>query len=162
MGYLALPQVQVKTFLSIPGHKHYEICIETGEVRNRRTRHTLAVHWSQSRPGRYYYTCHLGRIHRLLMSAIVGRVLSRSEQVRHLSGDPRDNRLGNLALGTARDNRRDQLASDTYGRKLRTADVRDIRALRGLMSVRQIAAEFGVTPRLIYRIHAGTTWAALS
>lgn len=158
MSYLTASTALGKFFLPIPGHAHYEISL-AGEVRNRRTQHVLrAFRGTISSP---YLRCGLGDIHRLLMAAVIGRELTRDEQVRHLDGDSYNNAIGNLRLGTARDNRHDRLLTDNYGSKLRIQDIRDIRACIGQLSPEQLAARHGVTSQQIRRIIRGDCWAAL-
>ncbi|MFI8590108.1 NUMOD4 motif-containing HNH endonuclease [Dietzia maris] len=55
------------------------------------------------------------QVHRLVMAAFAGPCPEGME-VRHLNGDPTDNRLTNLAYGTRSENARDQVAHGVHNR----------------------------------------------
>ena len=57
------------------------------------------------------------RVHRMVCEAFHGRPGPDQRLVRHLDGDPQNNRVRNLAWGTFADNRRD---SQRHGNKRRT------------------------------------------
>jgi hypothetical protein len=88
---------------------------------------------------------------------------------RHLNGNPGDNRLANLAWGTARENAADRVGHGTASRgeasgmaKLTEADVHEIRRLlRQGLSHPDIASRFNVGRTNIENIKAGRTWAWL-
>lgn len=78
-----------------------------------------------------------------------------------------------LFLGTHTDNMRDAIAKGRFvfpvpprgeqngHAKLTEAEVREILALRGVLSQRAIAARFRVSRRLVRRIHDGELWVHL-
>lgn len=104
-------------------------------------------------------------VHRLVLEAFVGPRRA-GRQARHLNGDRYDNRLENLAWGTAKENAADKVRHGTQRRGelvhtalLAEADVRVIldRLVRGDKHV-TIADDFGVTADAVARIHRGDNW----
>lgn len=104
-------------------------------------------------------------VHRLVAETFLGPRPADS-QIRHLNGNRTDNRVDNLAWGTAAENAADR---DTHGTTARGArngyarlsegDIPPIRALlRGSMSQREVARRYGVSQSAIYSINAGRTW----
>lgn len=88
-------------------------------------------------------------------------------EVRHLNGNPRDNRPSNLCWGTCAENQADRELHGTVARgvahgsaKLAEEDVRAIRASSDTGVV--LAARFGVDRTMIYRIRKGRAWKHLS
>lgn len=144
----------------IPGHPRHEANLTTGEIRNRRTARLIKQTVTLC-GARCYMTCHLGRVHRLLIAALVGRELRRNELVCHVNGNPLDNRLDNLRLDTPKANSLDKIRHNTNGRTLRNADVHEIRALLGTKPCGWIAERYGITRRHVYFIAAGERWANL-
>ncbi|GAC81679.1 HNH endonuclease [Gordonia malaquae] len=71
--------------------------------------------WAGDRTGHLRVDIDLGRhfVHRLVMETFVGPCPSGME-VRHLNGEPADNRLENLAYGTRSENVLDSVAHGTY------------------------------------------------
>lgn len=85
--------------------------------------------------------------------------------IRHLNGVADDNRHTNLAYGTIAENEADKEAHGgvlrgerTPSAKLSWLAIREIRASRGLVKQRDLAAAFGVNRTTIQRIQAGETW----
>ena len=101
-------------------------------------------------------------IHRLVMLAFIGEPETQRTVVRHLNGDPSDNRLENLAYGTQSDNNIDIYRQGKVFKKLSAEDVMEIRkkADSGVSS-RQIALEYGVSKTQINRIRKKTRFAWL-
>lgn len=143
-------------FFSIPGHPNHMISI-TGRVVNVQTGRELSV-WPEWTGRAYYPATSLGRIHRLLASALIGRVLARHEHVRHLDGNSFNYSVSNLCIGTPRDNAKDKIDAGTNGRKLTNQRVREIRAVSDRLSVRQLAERFGVSVSSIRAILARRRW----
>ena len=143
-------------FLPIPGYANHEISLR-GTVRNRRTGRILRTFIKQSST-RHYVHCILGRIHRLLMSAIMGRPLAADELVCHRNGDTYDNVPRNLRVGSARQNALDRISTNTNGRTLRNQDVRDIRHLASKFSRADLARRYRVTAGAIGLILTGKRW----
>jgi hypothetical protein len=146
-------------FLPIPDLPNHEISI-SGDVRNKQTGHFLKLYIRKSSV-RYYVLCYIGRIHRLLMSALSGRTLSRQELVRHVNGDSFDNSPDNLKVGTARSNAIDKILSNTNGRLLRNSQIREIRRLAQTHTRREIALLFGVSAAHVGRIITRKRWSNL-
>ena len=63
----------------------------------------------------------VGRVHRLVLLAFVGRPSRKGMVARHKDGDPANNRLGNLAWGTAQENWQDR---KQHGRGTRSSEAR--------------------------------------
>lgn len=105
------------------------------------------------------------RVHRLVLTAFVGSC-PEGQQARHLDGDRTNNRLTNLAYGTAAQNAADRAAHGTTARgeragnaKLTATDVAEIRRLRaGGATVASIAARFAVGTSQVSRITRGRSW----
>ena len=116
-------------------------------------------------------------VHVLVALSFVGERPSPRHEVRHLDGDPSNNRDSNLAWGTRKDNsddkrRHGRMAEGPrhgmYGRrmsgeqngasKLTAKQVSNIRALAGKLTQRQIAANFGVTQGIVWRIIHRKAW----
>jgi hypothetical protein len=115
-----------------------------------------------------YRRVNLGRgvrefIHTLVATAFLEPRPAGSE-VRHLNGDPTDNRAENLAWGTALENAADRtrhgrmrVGVDHHSAKLTEDDIRRIRA--SLDSISQIARAFGVARKNVRAIRSGKAWA---
>lgn len=103
--------------------------------------------------------------HTLVCEAFIGAKPS-GLQVRHLNGDPLDNRLSNLAYGTCAENMADQyvhgtrIMGDTHpAAKLSYAKAREIRERRARGdSIRGMAREYGVHKKAIANLLRGKTW----
>lgn len=89
--------------------------------------------------------------------------------IRHLNGNPSDNRVENLRYGTYSENMQDAVRHGTlrpahgeaaHSAKLTEADVIQIRSLQatGHVSRTSLARRFGVTPGAIGDVLSGHTW----
>jgi hypothetical protein len=111
---------------------------------------------------KFYLRFHIGGknrlAHRLVMAAAAGRTLGRHEIVRHLDGNPGHNAIENLAIGSAKQNCQDKITHNTNGRRLRNADVWQIRALARRHGTRDIARRFNVSRTHVINILAGRHW----
>jgi DNA-binding transcriptional regulator YiaG len=95
-------------------------------------------------------------VHRLVMLAFVGPCPA-GHEVRHINGDPSDNRLVNLRYGTRSENQKDRARHERT--KLTPANVKDIRRrLKRCESQYSIAARFNVNQSLISRIKTGEAY----
>ncbi|MFE0326289.1 HNH endonuclease signature motif containing protein [Streptomyces sp. NPDC058960] len=128
--------------------------------------------------GRSYlvFSCHFGdgtrravRAHRAVYEAFHGCVPD-GLLVRHRNGNPSDNRLANLEVGTAEDNAADAIRHGTIVRgarigisKLTEKEVLGIRAsyAAGGVSLRELAREYGVCKSNIRSIIDRRSWAWL-
>jgi hypothetical protein len=107
-------------------------------------------------------------VHRLVLLAYHGDPPD-GHQARHLNGNSLDNRIENLAWGTASENVLDQrrhgtaaydrCGEEANGSRLTEPQVREIeRRGRSGESALALAAEFGVTRRHVYDIVRHETW----
>lgn len=135
----------------------------------------LAKHWRelvQARTGsrRQYLTVHLGLanrwdVHRLVMHVFVGTCPS-GQQVRHLDGNPANNRIENLAYGTATQNMADAVRHGTTCKGRRNAmailDEENVRVIRRLHEAGAqqivIASGFGVSLEAVSQIVRRKRW----
>ena len=119
------------------------------------------------RPGQYCKAGHVsvmlgkksfGRpVHRLVMLTFVGPPPV-NQEVRHLNGNPKDNRLVNLAYGTRSENNLDVLRQGKAYRKLTTADASEIKAmLADGRTGHEIANKYAVSETTISHIKVGRT-----
>lgn len=96
-------------------------------------------------------------VHRLIAAAFLGEANGRD--VNHLNGDKHDNSLRNLEYTSRGDNHRHAYRTGLrppVGRKLTDDQVRQIAALRGAATQRDIARRFGVSRATVGRIHGRT------
>lgn len=135
--------------------------------------HRIRGQLIKQRASKWGYLCaHLSKdgrtknllVHRLVLFTFAGQ--SRL-QVRHLDGNPANNRLDNLQYGTAKDNARDrdkhgttQRGTRHYKAKICPADVRDILTLKvhGLGPA-AIGRIFGMSRSHVHGIVSGQSWA---
>lgn len=87
------------------------------------------------------------------------------DQVGHLDGNPRNNRANNLTWVTAKENaahrsmhRRTAHGERCHLSKLTADQVDEIRSLRGIKTLQQVAEKFGVTSSNVSCIFRGITW----
>jgi HNH endonuclease len=170
MHYLSRRPIYTQSFLSIvvsdyriiPGKPKYEIDLLTGTVRDKTTLAIIPAYLFKAAI-RLYSCCKFGLVHRLVMSAAIGRTLATCEQVRHRDGDTFNNAVTNLSIGSPLENARDKIASNTNGRTLHNAAVREIRRLAANGDTRKaIARRYGVTASHVGAIINRTRWNNLS
>lgn len=108
------------------------------------------------------------RVHHAVLEAFIGPRPA-GMQCRHLNDEPTDNRVENLAWGTATENQADRrrngrmpLGERSGTAKLTEADVREIRARHPTETLRALAAEYGVSHTAIRRAFNGTKWGHLT
>lgn len=133
-------------------------------------------HWKKMTPSHgphYEYVrlrqnkhCFSTSVHRVVALAFLGECPS-GMQVRHLNGNSRDNRLCNLAYGTAKENASDKLTHGTekvgesnHHAKLTESQVKEIRNLyaAGIASQREIAERYGVNQSHVSTIVLRKSW----
>lgn len=108
---------------------------------------------------------HLRRVAVLVAAAFLGARPS-GQEVRHLNGHATDDRAVNLAYGTRKENAADREAHGTALRGethpssvLTKAEVDRIRGLRGRVSQRRIASQFGVSQQHVSNLQTKKRWA---
>jgi hypothetical protein len=106
-------------------------------------------------------------IHQLVAEAFLPPRPTPDHHPNHLDGDKTNNCAVNLEWATRAENAAHaaklglcaRLKGESNGRcKLTTEQVREIRASRGFVGQRVLAAQFGVSRTLIQRIHQGLLW----
>jgi hypothetical protein len=108
-------------------------------------------------------------VHRAVLLAFIGPPADSEHEARHLDGNPAHNHLSNLAWGSPVENAADKRRHGTQPKgernataKLTEAQVREIRALHGSASLRQLAARYGVSHTAIRRAALGIKWSDLA
>jgi hypothetical protein len=97
-------------------------------------------------------------VHYLVLKTFVGE-RPPGMDIRHLNGDPKDNRLCNLRYGTRTENILDVYRVGGRWRKLTSTDVQDIRIqLTKGVRVKDIAEKYGCSVTSISRIKKGRTF----
>lgn len=119
------------------------------------------VYWADGRH-------HNRELHALVAEAFLGPK-PEGLQVRHLNGDPLDNRAANLAYGTQRENELDKVR---YGKgvqgeknpqsKLTRSNAQVILAMSGMANQTLVGKVFGVSQATVSDIWAGRTWSHLA
>ena len=107
-------------------------------------------------------------VHELVLLAFVGPRPDSRMDCRHFPDpDPTNNRLENLSWGTRKENAHDRVIHGTAGQgekasnvKLTEGIVREIRTryASGDVRQRQLAAEFGITQSMVWRISRRKAW----
>jgi len=105
-------------------------------------------------------------VHRLVAEAFISPASFEGAVVRHLNGDPTDNRIENLEWGTYADNMADAFRHGTQGpgelrphHKLTETDVREIRRIaREGVTHAEIGRRFGVTGAHASSVARGRSW----
>lgn len=111
----------METWKPIPGYDgRYEVCTDgsVASLRSGKRRRLKPVQWRDTRYQRIslYDGKGYGRpryVHQVVLLTFVGP-LPDGLVVRHLNGDPSDNRLANLAYGTRKENQQDSLIHGTH------------------------------------------------
>ncbi|WP_370642253.1 NUMOD4 motif-containing HNH endonuclease [Corynebacterium sp. ACRQJ] len=132
---MAAPQpthTQPEIWKPIPGYEGVYEASDHGRVRSvdrvipyvdGRMRHQPGKPKKLSNDGRGYLTVSLQNrtrfVHQLVLEAFVG-TRGAGEQVRHLDNNPMNNRLENLAWGTASENILDQVKAGTHNNARKT------------------------------------------
>lgn len=108
------------------------------------------------------------RVHRLIMSHILGRILSKDEIVCHKCDIPSCINPNHLYVGTTQDNVRDCISrgrkhlpkGELHGMaKLTDEAVREIKSFpRGKVNRKMLAEKFGVAEQTISAVRHGSTW----
>jgi hypothetical protein len=95
-------------------------------------------------------------VHRLIAATFLGEAAGRD--VNHKNGDKQDNTVANLEYLSRGDNHRHAYRTGLrppVGKKLHEDQIREIAALKGILTQKAIAKRFGVSRTTIGRIHSG-------
>lgn len=162
----------IENWKTHPAHRDYEIS-DLGSVRRKVARYRNAI-TRRAVVVRGYLVVTIpesGRIrtrpvHQLVLETFVGP-RGEGQVARHLDGDKFNNRLSNLAWGSALENARDRDTHGTVARgsrqglsKLTEADVTSIRRRYQprKIALKQLATEYGVTLQAISAVVHSETW----
>ena len=117
-----------------------------------------------------YKTIRFGRkgkvvaVHRLVYETFIGEI-PKGMVIRHLNDNPEDNHIGNLAIGTHKDNMADAISNGIFPRgskngisKLTEKDVKEIRDINKTYTQENIAKMYGVSRRTIGMILKNEIW----
>lgn len=155
----------------IPGHPKYAIS-DKGRikvlVKGRRYKRGDILPGAKATHGYWQVTLNgkQWRVHRLVMLAFVGPCPERME-VNHINGIKDDNRLCNLEYVTRKQNMKHAYSQGlkkrpkgeaNYRAKLTESDIREIRNLKGKLTQREIAEEYGVSRTAIGYILRSEHW----
>ncbi len=161
---------------SIPGYEDRYSASNMGNIRSEPRVYQRKNGSSYTHKGRVLQPCHgstastvvlypkkTWRVHRLVLLAFEG---PSDLEVRHLNGNPNDNRLENLAYGTKVENEADKVEHGTSNRgsrngrsRLTEKDVQRIRSSKESNLV--LAGKFGITPHAVYMIRSRRRWSWL-
>ncbi|HZU63322.1 MAG TPA: HNH endonuclease [Novosphingobium sp.] len=160
----------VESWLPIEGFPEYAVSTE-GRVYSHLSHRVLRqgrAHNTDLAGGQSYRSVVLRRngrsftksVHRLVGLAFLPNPTGEHLQIRHLNGDPSDNRMVNLAWGTASQNAMDRRAhGNETAAKITPEIAAEIRQLCKLGADRQLLSQrYGVTTKHISRILRGDRW----
>lgn len=108
-------------------------------------------------------------VHRMVLLAFVGPCPEGCEACHFPDPDKTNNHLSNLRWDTKSANSRDailqgvkKVGEGAPSAKLTEEDVRQIRVMRGDLTVRQLCQRFGVGPTTVYNVLNGSRWSHVS
>lgn len=137
-GRRVIPETILKPYAMASGH----LTVALGNLHDRKGRSGVGTHL----------------VHRLVMEAFVGNP-PEGQEVRHINGDPADNRLDNLCYGSRTENILDVYRQGKRWRKLDIKDVQGIRKrLRDGEQGSRIAKEYGISQSTVSKIKLGQTY----
>lgn len=106
-------------------------------------------------------------VHQLVAEAFIGPMPD-GQETRHGKGGKLDNRLINLSYGTHSENEADKVRDGTQVcgvlhpfAKLKVQDIHAIRAAKGKLLQREVAALYGITQTHVGKIQARKIWASI-
>lgn len=110
----------------------------------------------------------VGNVHRLVAEAFIGPI-PKGMHVRHLNGNPHDNRRTNLAIGTPQENAEDSIRHGVLKvgvehskTKLSNEEVMELRRMRAEgVAQAKVAEVFGISISSVHAINSGRTWSHL-
>lgn len=103
-------------------------------------------------------------VHSLVASAFYGEKPEDFPVIRHLDGDQLNNSPENLDYGTIEDNWSDRAAhcrgvrDSHHAAKLTSSLAQEIRAMKGIVSQRELARTYGVAQSQVWSVMNGRTW----
>jgi hypothetical protein len=161
-----------ESWKSVVGYKNYEIS-NHGRVRRIDGVFKVLLKLSYTARGGYARVnlnntenIKTWRVHRLVLLAFVGECTGSGMQARHLDGNPKNNRLDNLAWGTVQENSDDRklhgtrVSGDRHGMARMTGEMaRNVNHMYETgRSILSIAETIGVHYNTVYHIVSGRTW----
>jgi len=111
--------------------------------------------------------CGKGRrthLHRIIAETFISQPPFKNACVRHIDGNPKNNKANNLAWGTYLDNENDKIRHGTHGLRITNSKLTsDSIALANRMreegkTISEIAKYIGVSHPTISRLFSGKTW----
>ncbi len=164
-----------ETWKDIPGYERCYQASDQGRIRSLTRRITQIGRWGTPftriikgrvlRPGQYTKTGHVSvvlfngsngsPVHQLVARTFLGPQPPNTD-VRHLNGNPKDNRAENLAYGSRTDNILDVFRQGKAWRKLTTEQAQEIKQrLSAGEKGRVLANEFAVSESIVSAIKIG-------
>lgn len=160
---------QDETWHLVPDFLAYEVS-DHGQVRSWKGKVPKLLRQIPRKSGHLYLflyrnnRSHKRYVHRLVLEAFRGPA-GPDEECRHLDGNPANNRLDNLAWGTAQQNTDDKRRHGTIpegeqvrAHKLTEEQVREIRARYPAESSRVLARKYNVAHVTIQKAANGSRW----
>ncbi|NRG44220.1 HNH endonuclease [Bacillus sp. CRN 9] len=162
----------IEVWKDIPGYKEEYQASNLGQIRSLTRQITQKSRWGSYftrtvkgrilRPGRYTSSGHVSvvlrkgsngsPVHQLVALTFIG-ACPEGQEVRHLNGDPKDNRLENLVYGSRTDNILDVYRIGKAWRKLTAQQAKDIKqALKNGEKGSDLAREYDISQQAISQI----------
>jgi NUMOD4 motif/HNH endonuclease len=160
--------MQIEEWKPVPGYEGLYEVSDHGRVRSLPRPYSPGLTYLKpSKRDPYYHSFSLTReaitkkfrAHELVMIAFNPKPTQGKLEIRHLDGDPLNNRLSNLGWGSPSENKEDRKAHGTWGWKLTLNDIHEIYVCRMFgHTLKALALKYGATETTISHIYNGKTW----